>query len=376
MAMNIFLPALPQMSTHFEADYSVVQLSVALYLAISAMFQLIIGPLADNFGRRPVIIGGISIFIAASLGCIYAPNVTVFLFFRMLQASIAVCLVLSRAVVRDMYPPDRSAAMIGYVTMGMSLVPMFSPMIGGGLAAVFGWESTFWLLGLSGLLILALVWADLGETNVSRGLTLMQQFGEYPELLRSVRFWGYAAATAFSSGAFFAYLGGAPFVGSNIFGLSPAELGFWFGAPAIGYLLGNFTTSQLAERVGINRMVLIGSIIAACGVGFSLFLFEIGYGSVINFFAPMTLVGYGNGLVIPNGTSGVLSVRPHLAGTASGLASALMIGGGAALAAIAGALLGPSTGAFPLLFLMLLVCLLGVLSIVAVMRREKALGIA
>jgi len=376
MVMNVFLPALPEMAQYFGTSYDVVQLSVALYLAVSASCQLIIGPLSDNLGRRPVIMGGMAIFIVASLGCIYAPSAGVFLFFRMLQATVAVNLVLSRAVVRDMFPPERSAAMIGYVTMGMSLVPMFSPMIGGGLTNTFGWASNFWLMAIGGTLTLALVWADLGETNVSRGLSLSQQFAEYPALFRSARFWGYAAATAFSSGAFFAFLGGAPFVGSTLFDMAPAELGFWFGAPASGYLLGNFTTSQLAERVGINRMILTGSIIAALGVGVSLVLFENGYGSPINFFAPMALVGFGNGLVIPNGTSGVLSVHPHLAGTASGLASALMIGGGAALAAIAGALLGPGTGAFPLLFLMLLVCLLGVAAILSVMHREKRLGIA
>lgn len=376
MTMNVFLPALPQMTEYFDTEYRIVQLSVALYLAVSAALQVVIGPLADNFGRRPVILGGIGLFLLATLGCILAPNVTIYLGFRMAQASVAVCMVLSRAVVRDMYPADKSAAMIGYVTMGMSLVPMFSPMIGGALTDLLGWKANFWLLFLLGGATFAMVWSDLGETNVSRGLSLRQQFGEYPELLTSVRFWGYSLAATFSSGAFFAYLGGAPFVGSEIFGLAPSELGFWFGAPAVGYMAGNFVTGRLAERVGINRMVLIGAIIAAGGIVLSITFFELGRSSVFIFFGSMTFVGLGNGMVIPNATSGSLSVRPHLAGTASGLSGAMMIGGGAALAAIAGALLKPGSTAFPLLALMLAVCLMGVVAILLVIRREKRLGLA
>ena len=122
------------------------------------------------------------------------------------------------------------ASMIGYVTMGVAVVPMVGPVIGGVLGEAFGWQATFWLLFGLGAAIFWLSWRDLGETSVSRGLSLGQQFSEYPELFRSPRFWGYALSCAFSSGAFFAYLGGAPFVGSEVFGLTPAVLGFFFGA--------------------------------------------------------------------------------------------------------------------------------------------------
>jgi DHA1 family bicyclomycin/chloramphenicol resistance-like MFS transporter len=259
--------------------------------------------------------------------------------------------------------------------MGMSLVPMFSPVIGGVLTEHLGWTSSFWLMAIAGVFTLALVWFDQGETNVSQGLSLSQQFAQYPELFKSQRFWGYALATAFSSGAFFAYLGGAPFVGTQIFGLSPSDLGFWFGAPAVGYLLGNFTTGLLATRVGLNRMIIIGASVASSGIALSMLLFLFDMGSVPSFFGFMTFVGFGNGMVIPNATSGALSVRPHLAGTASGLSGALMVGGGAALAALAGALLTPERGVYPLLIIMLSSCLLGVTSIIMVIRRERRIGL-
>ncbi|WP_298843358.1 multidrug effflux MFS transporter [uncultured Roseobacter sp.] len=374
IVMNMFLPSLPKMTEHFQTDYGVMQLSVALYLGVSGVLQVFIGPISDKYGRRPVILGGLAVFLLATLGCIFAPTVEIFLFFRMCQAVVATAMVLSRAAVRDMFDQDRAASMIGYVTMGMAIVPMVSPMLGGVLDEYFGWKANFWALLLMGSLTLWLAWADQGETAQASGKTLLEQFGEYPELLTSPRFWGYSLAAGFCSGAFFAYLGGGPFVGSVVFGLSPVWVGFLFGAPAIGYFFGNMFTGMLAQRVGLNRLVLIGCLINAGGTILSLGIFLAGYGTAFSFFGLMTFVGLGNGLVIPNATAGLLSVRPHLAGTASGLGGAIMIGGGAALSALAGALLGPETGALPLLFIMTGTALAAVASILAVYARERRLG--
>ena len=374
LAMNVFLPSLPKMTAHFETEYRVMQLSVAIYLAVNAALQIVIGPISDKFGRRPVILWGVALFLLATLGCIFAPNITVFLAFRMCQAVIVTAMVLSRAVVRDMVPQDQAASMIGYVTMGVAVVPMIGPVIGGVLDEIFGWQSTFWMLFLLGAVILWMSWRDLGETSVSRGLSLGQQFREYPELFQSPRFWGYALTCAFSSGAFFAYLGGAPFVGTEVFGLSPAALGFFFGAPAVGYFAGNGLSGKLSARVGINKMIFWGCILNASGLGMALLVFAAGFQSEWTFFGFMTFVGLGNGMTIPNATAGALSVRPHLAGTASGLSGAIMIGGGAALSALAGALLQPGTGAWPLLWLMFLTGVASIVSILLVLRREKRLA--
>ncbi|MEL7262245.1 MAG: multidrug effflux MFS transporter [Pseudomonadota bacterium] len=376
MVMNMFLPSLPNMTTYFDTEYRLMQLSVALYLAVSAVMQTIIGPVSDNLGRRKVLMWGVVLFMLATLGCIFAPTAEVFLVFRMCQAIIAVAMVLSRAIVRDLYDQDQSASMIGYVTMGMAVVPMISPGIGGLLEEAFGWKANFWAFFIIGALLLWLVWADVGETAQPSDKTVLGQFREYPELLRSPRFWGYSAAAAFCSGSFFAYLGGAPFVGTQIFGMGEAELGFYFGAPAIGYFIGNGLSGRYATRFGVNRMVLWGSLANLFGTALSLAIFAAGAGTPISFFAMMTFVGLGNGLVIPNATAGALSVRPHLAGTASGLAGAIMIGGGAALSALAGFLLTPETGAFPLLYIMVLTGLAALLAIGAVYRRERRLRIA
>lgn len=374
LAMNIFLPSLPSMAAHFDAPYRYVQLSVAVFLATNGILQLFVGPLADKFGRRPIILWGLGLFCLATLGCIYAPNITTFLLFRSLQATAAVAMVLSRAVVRDMNTADRAASMLGYVVMGMSIVPMIAPAIGGVLDEAFGWQSTFWVLFGFGALVFTIVWFDLGETGTPSSLTLVGQFREYPELFASPRFWGYCLATAFSSGAFFAFLGGAPFVASNVFNMSPAEFGYFTGAPAIGYFLGNWLTGLYATRVGMNRMILVGAIITAGGLAVSLALSYAGMSGPYVFFGFMTLVGLGNGLVIPSGTSGMLSVRPHLAGTASGLGGSIQILGGAALSAIAGAMLTPGKGEFPLIWIMFGTALAGVMAILVVMWRERQLA--
>jgi DHA1 family bicyclomycin/chloramphenicol resistance-like MFS transporter len=374
-AMNIFLPSLPSMAEHYNSDYRVLQLSVTLYLAVNAVLQLFIGPLSDRLGRRPVLLCAFALFVAFTVGILFAPTVEIFLALRMGQAAVVAGMVLSRAIVRDMVPQDQAASMIGYVTMGMALVPMVSPMIGGIMDETFGWKSNFVLLILLGTAVMWLVWADLGETAKPSGQTVREQMREAPQLLTSPRFWGYNLAATFASGAFFAYLGGAPYVGTEVFGLSPSMLGLVFGAPAIGYMTGNAISGMFSVRYGINAMILVGAILNCGGLLTSLVLFYSGHDTVWVFFGFMIFVGLGNGLVVPNATAGMLSVRPRLAGTASGLGGAMMIGGGAALSALAAVLLVPGAGAYPLLWMMFITSVLSIVAICVVLWRERQLGL-
>jgi DHA1 family bicyclomycin/chloramphenicol resistance-like MFS transporter len=363
------------MTEYFGTEYRVMQLSVALFLACSAVLQLVIGPLADKWGRRAVILGGLGLFALATLGCILAPTAEIFLTFRMGQAVIAVAMVLSRAAVRDQYSQDQAASMLGYVTMGIAVIPMIGPAIGGMLDELFGWQANFWLLLGLGLGGLALAWFDFGETATASGLSLLQQFRQYPELLRSPRFWGYSLASAFSSGAFFAFLGGAPFVGTDVYDLAPGRLGFYFGIPAIGYFLGNFLSGRFAARVGANRMILAGGLSLGAGIAMALLANLTGQSSAEAFFFFMAFIGIGNGLANPSAMAGSMSVRPHLAGTAAGLSGAIMLGGGAGFSALAGAMLTPESGALPLLILMLVTSVLCVASILMVIARDRQIGL-
>ncbi len=376
LGMNIFQPSLPGMAAYFGVEYRLIALSVPLYLAASTVIQIVVGPISDKMGRRPVMMASLVLFLLATLGCIFATTAEGFLAFRMAQAVVATCMVLSRAAVRDMYEGPKAASMIGYVTMGMTVVPMMGPALGGILDQAFGWHANFWLLFAAAAVTLMIFYADFGETATASGKPLIAQFREYPALLRSPRFWGYSLAAGLSSGSFFAYLGGSPFVGTNVYGLNSAQLGIYFSAPALGYFLGNFLSGRYSERFGINAMVFWGAIINIFGVGLSLTITLVGMDSVWTFFGLMCFVGLGNGMAIPNGTTGAISVRPHLAGTAAGLSSAIMIGAGAALSATASWLLVPGSNASPLLEIMFGSGVCGLVAILYVMRRERQLGLA
>lgn len=376
MSLNVFLPSLPSMAAYFGVDYAVMQLSLSLYLATTALLQLFVGPVSDRFGRRPVMLAAAMIFTLACAGSLLAPNYTVFLACRLVQAVVASGFVLSRATVRDMVPQDQAASMIGYVQMGMAMVPMIAPVIGGLLDNAFGWQASFIMMMVSGAAMCVVVYFDMGETATSRATSMTAQFRQYPALLTSQRFWGYCLAAGFASGAFFAYLGGAPYVGTTFFKMDAATLGFYFGAPALGYMAGNFFSGRYAVRYGVNRMVMAGALTSTVGMAALALLALVGLAGPVLFFGLMVFVGLGNGLLSPSANAGMLSVRPKLAGSAAGLGGSFLIGVGAGLSALAGFVLGPETGPLPLILLMLITSFASFLCILWVIRRENQLRAA
>ena len=376
LTMNIFLPSLPNIASELNSSTSILGLSVGIYLASSAVLQLIIGPFSDQFGRRPLILWSLIIFCISTLATVFITNTAQFLILRIFQAISASCMVLARAIVRDTTESiEKAGSKIAYVTMGMALVPMVGPAIGGLLDYQYGWEASFWLLFILGLVILIVSFFDVGETLSNHNQSFLQQISTYPSLLRSKRFWGYCLSSAFVSGAFFSYLGGAPFVGNEVFGLEPKDLGFWFGAPAVGYVLGNFLSGSFSTKIGLDKMIFLGVTTALFGVSISLTISLLDHGSVLSFFGLMTLVGLGNGMSIPNATAAMMSINPKLAGTAAGLGSAIMIGGGAALSAIANFILIPGSSEIPLIMLMWTSVFCGLCSVAYVSYRKKTLEV-
>lgn len=371
LAMNVFLPSLPGMARHFESDYAVMQLAVSFYLGATAILQLFIGPASDRFGRRPVMLVCFAIFLVGTLAAVYAPTVEALLLCRLLQAFSSAGMVISRAVVRDTVGTTEAASQIGYITMGMSVVPMVGPMVGGLLDELHGWQAGFWLSLAFGVIALIFVFVDLGETNKNRSDSLAAQFRAYPELLGSGRFWGYTLTAAFTAGAFFAFIGGGPYVATEMLGLTPSQYGFYFGIISLGYMVGNFLSGRFAKVAGINRMMLAGNVTAGLGMLLSIALFAGGFHHPLSLFGPAFFTGVGNGVTLPSANAGMISVKPHLAGSASGLGGALQIGGGAALSVLAGALLTPQSGPFPLLLVMLLSSGMGAAATAYVMHVAK-----
>jgi DHA1 family bicyclomycin/chloramphenicol resistance-like MFS transporter len=291
--------------------------------------------------------------VLATVGCAVAPDIWTFLACRMVQAAIAPAFAVSLAVIRDTTDNAEAASRIGYVSMAWAVAPMLGPSVGGVLDQAFGWRGSFWFLALCGIAVFALCWVDLRETNGSPSRTVAAQFRAYPELLGSMRFWAYALCSAFSVGAYYAFLAGAP-LASAPFHLSPAVLGVAMGSITVGFIFGSFLAGRFASRFSMTTTLLTGRIIACAGLLLGLVLHIAGMHHVLALFGPCLFVGMANGLSMPSASSGAISVRPHLTGSAAGLAGAIAVAGGATMASITGAVLPEENAAGVLLLVMLI----------------------
>ncbi len=373
LVLNLFLPSLPAIAASYGVEYAVAQLAISFFLASSAAMQLLIGPASDRYGRRKAMLFFIALGLVATLGIIYSPTIEFFLAFRILQGVSVAGIVISRAIVRDMHDMASAASKIGYVTMAMSLAPMVGPIVGGWLSEHFGWQSNFWLLFVFGAAALLLAYADQGETNRNLGGSFTSQFAAYPQLFRSRRLWGYTGTATFSSGAFFAFVGGGPYLATVYYDLSPSIYGFFFAFAPVGYITRNFLAGRFSKQIGVTRMAMAGSLVICLGMVIAAALALAGATHPLAFFACMTFVGLGNGIALPNSMAGIVSVRPQMAGSASGLGGFVQMAGAAVLSSLAGILLGPQTGPMPLILLMLACGLASTASAIYVRRVERGL---
>jgi Bcr/CflA subfamily drug resistance transporter len=358
----MFLPSLANMARDFEADYALLTLAIAGYLGITAVLMLIIGPLSDRFGRRPVMLVALINFVVASLVCTLATNVWVFLIFRVLQGTVIAGWIIALSVIRDSFEQKEAARRISLITMAMSVAPLLGPMLGGVLDELFGWRANFITYTLMGVLAILLCWFDLGETNKSRSESFRQQFRNYPDLLKSGRYWAYAVCMAFSNSGFYVFIAGVPMVAVVMLGLSPAMLGVYMGTITIGFTCSTFLSSRLSHRVPLTSQILAGRFISLIGALASLLFFLADMGNALTLFGPLVLIGAGNGLTVPNANAGAMSIRPDLAGSAVGLIGALAVGTGGALTALTGTLVSETSGAIPLLTLLLVITLISLVA--------------
>ncbi|WGI20623.1 multidrug effflux MFS transporter [Amylibacter sp. IMCC11727] len=370
LSMNIFLPSMPAIQSYFGASPSAVQFLLSGFLFMNGILQLIIGPLSDRFGRRPVALWAFGIFILASVVCANAPNTATLVTARTIQAVVVASFVLSRAAARDIAGSKDAASLMGYIAMGMSVAPMLGPTIGGFLQEAFGWTAPFWTLAILGSFVLFLIVRDMGETNLTPSSSMAEQVKLYPQLFTSRRFWGYALANMFASGVFFSLLGGAPFVGTEVYGLTPSTLGLYFIFGPMGYFCGSLFSGRYAVRMGTYRMLTIGSLVTIFGMILALVLVQIGFNHPIAFFGCTAFIGIGNGMVIPSASAGMMSINPKLAGTAAGLGGSMMTSGGGAMSALVVIFLSKEAGATPLILFMLASALIGLLAAIYTIRVE------
>jgi DHA1 family bicyclomycin/chloramphenicol resistance-like MFS transporter len=341
-AMNMYVPAMAAMRADLSTSASAIQATLSAFLAATALGQLFVGPVSDLFGRRPVLLAGLVVFLAGTLVCALAPTVDVLIAGRMIQA-VGSCagLTLSRAIIRDVHGPGASASMIGYVTMAMAVAPMVTPALGGLIYEVSSWRMIFAAMGLLGVAALVFAAVRLRETHVpSAGGNVFGRFRREVVELASIRLvWLFTLTLAALSMGFFAFVAGGAFMASTVYGLSASTYGLYFVFAVGGYIIGSFVSGRYGGRVGIARMILAGNAISLAGVAVAAAIVLAGVGHPLGLFGPMVLVGLGNGFALPNAIAGVVSIRPDVAGTASGFAGAFQVGSGAAASVLVGLLI-------------------------------------
>jgi DHA1 family bicyclomycin/chloramphenicol resistance-like MFS transporter len=320
-SLQIFLPALPAIQASFAVTPGVVQLALSLSILANALANLAYGPLSDRFGRRPVLLVGLAAFIAGSLACALAQSIELLIGARVVQSiGGAAGMVLARAIVRDLYDRERSASIIAYLTMAMVVAPMLAPTIGAVLLDVASWRAIFVVATGIGVALSWPIVATLAETRAPEARRIGGTFAGASALLRSGQFWSYVLQSTFGISMFFAFIAGAPYFMMSMLGRSATEYGLWFMLVSAAFMAGNLVSGRFSARIGLDRMVLAGALLALTGAGLALALLLGGAWTPLALFVPMMAAGLGNGFSVPNAQAGALSVYPLLAGTASGIA--------------------------------------------------------
>lgn len=371
--INIIAPSLPAFVDVFNTDYATVQLALSLFLVAIAFAQLVLGPLSDYFGRRPVVLSGMMISMIGSCICLFSPTIEVFIAGRLLQG-IGACsgIALARTIIRDLYERDKAASMIGYVTMAMTVSPMAVPYIGGLLQEnVAWWGSSLFMLALAAIVLIG-AYINLHETNPYLGTkTNMTRLAlNYRSLLRDKRFLAFATTCGFSSAAYFAFMGGAPLLSNKILGLSPTGYGLYFILIAAGYGVGNFISGRFTQIFGIVRMTLLGCLFNLGGIFLMAALFSAGYTHPASLFLPCFISSLANGMTLPSTIAGAISINPNIAGTASGVTGFAQIGFGAVAATITAKWLDHHLSVWPMMCVMMMTGITALLCALWMKRLE------
>ena len=355
LSLNILVPALPSLAMKFDADPAHVELTVSLYILGLAAAQLIFGPLSDRFGRRRVVLAGLALATVASTSAIFAGGIASLVAWRVLQSLGASSgQTIGRAIIRDLYERDRAASMIGLVTSVVVLMPMAAPLIGGILDTLLGWEAVF--VFSAALSVLVLAWAALALPETHKGTGERNRFrSDLRALAASPRFFGYALCAGLGSAPFFSFLGGAPHVVISMLGRTSAEYGLWFFIPSLGFMAGNFIVSRVATRLGIDMMIWWGITFTIAGALLNVIVYIALPGwEMATIFLPQIVVGIGNGLLLPTAVAGAVSIRPQVAGTASGMTGFIQMAICAGAAQHSGYLVARASNAIPMLLLILI----------------------
>ncbi len=361
LAVHLYMPVLPAVKEALGLTDAMAQMTFSISLLGMAIATLVWGDLSDRFGRRPVLLTGLALFLIGSALSMVAQTITVLALGRLVQAVGAGCgMTLVRAIARDSYGPDRLVKAIAYLTMFYTIGPMIAPIAAGGLVDAFGWRSAFAFSIFGGLIITTGAVFVIHETRPSDAGGPASALSNFLTLFRSARFTAFVLQTGFNTGSFMVTAAASSYLMKEMLGRSATEFGFWFLAFPFGFFTGNFLSSRVGNRASIETMTLLGAAMSLCAVGAQAALLLMGHLTPLAIFGPGFFLTLAQGVCLPYTQTGAMSVNPRLAGTASGIGVCMQNLIGAAFTQIYGLLADGTVG--PLIITASVSGVLGVLA--------------
>lgn len=323
LAMTLCLPSMQEWGAIFDTQQADVQLTFSGYVVAYGALQLVYGPLSDRHGRKPILMLGLVVAGLASVMAALASDITTLTVARVLQgAGSAASMVVSRSMVQDLFTGPQRTRVMAYIGMALGMCPPLATLIGGQIHVRLGWQANFVLLAVLALALLLATWFGLprvakppsGDSHWLRAM-----LSAYARLVREPRFLLYVAILAATTATFYVFLGGAPIVLKG-YGIGPDGIGWFIMAVPLSYILGNFMTSRLIQRLGEARVMAWGQALTLTGLVAMLGLGLAGVQAAQAVALPLLLLGLGHGLLNPPALAGTVSVLPALAGSAAAVA--------------------------------------------------------
>ena len=355
LSTDMYLPSLPDIAREFHATTPQVQLTLSAFLIGFAVGQIVYGPVSDRYGRKPVLLAAVGLFCAASLACAVSTSIEMLIAARAAQAlGGSGAVVLTRAIVRDLYSGVRAGRELSLIGSVMAVAPVLAPIGGGALQTVFGWQAIFVVLVAAGAIAMTIAWTLLPETLAKRTMddapvTMLQS---YRIVVSNRVYLAYLGLGSLSYAGLFAWLSGASFVLQNLYGLTPFAFGLVFAIGAVGYMVGTTIAARVVARLGLDRLAGLGSAMLAVGGLLMSLSVALGLTSSLSLVLPVGVFLAGLGMVLPQSVAGAMTPFPERAGAASSLFGFVQQTAAAVCGALVASLLGrnawPLAGAMAL----------------------------
>lgn len=329
LSTDLYLASLPHLASYFDASPALVQQTLSGFVIAFGTAQLVVGPLSDRYGRRPVLLAGLAVYVGASVACAFAPTMSALIAGRIVQALGACSAVLiARALVRDAYAPAQGAHVLSQVSSLLAAAPILGPILGGYLQVAFGWRAAFVALTVFATVLGLALWRLLGETNLHKdpgALKIAGLAANYGRVLRSPTFWAYAAPGALSYGSIFVFISGSSVVLIRVLGVPTQYYGYCFAFGVVGYLSGTIVCRRLLKRFGVERTLGWGALgSAAAGLLFAALILA-GLHHWTTVVGAQFLVMFAHGINFPCAQTGAVAPFPRQAGAAAGLLGFMMM---------------------------------------------------